>query len=120
MNTALAKLLILVYGLSITGYGLLDSGHEILHSFTNTLHHHEVDHHGYDHDVNDYHTIFIPGDEQDGASITDSIKIFGFFLFYHSPADYLVFNIDTKNSFIGLFKKLPTLSQAPLTPPPLI
>lgn len=119
MNTALAKLLILIYGLSITGYGLLDGGHKIVHRFKNPLHHHEVDLH-HDHDVNDHHTIFISGDEKDDASITDSIKIFGFLLFYHSPADYLVFNWDTNNSCIGLFKKLTTLSQAPLTPPPLI
>ncbi len=118
MNTALAKLLILIYGLSITGYSLLDGGHEILHSFKNALHHHEVDHH-HGHDVNDHHTIFTQGDE-DSASITDSIEIFGFLLFYHSPTDYLIFKSDSNNSFIGLFKKLPTLSQAPLTPPPLI
>ena len=47
------KLLILIYGLSITGFGIMEFGHEIAHIIKNRIHHHEADHHHalVDHDL---------------------------------------------------------------------
>ena len=121
MNAVLTKLLILIYGLSITGYVLLEGGHEILHAFKSTLHQHEVDHHhGHAHNVNDHHTVFTSDDEQNVTTLNDSIKIFGFFLFYQVPVNYSACKTDKNSNVNGLFKKLLTLAHAPLTRPPLI
>lgn len=39
------KLLVILYGLSITGFGIMEFGHGLAHVITNKVHHHEADHH---------------------------------------------------------------------------
>ncbi len=113
MNHILAKLMILIYGISIAGYVLLDGGHTVLHNLKNKLHHHN---HGHHH-VEDHQDIFTP--DVSHSDTQDSVKIFGFLLFYQTPVDYSVLNLPGNLNVNGLFKKLLTLTQAPLTPPPL-
>lgn len=121
MNTILAKLLILVYGLSITGYVLLDSMHETLHAIKSELHHHEIKHtpdHNHQHHVEDHQDVFTPQDES-STEAKSTVKIFSLLLFYHSPINYIIPPISTTLKGNGLLKKLLTLTKAPLTPPPL-
>ena len=36
------KLLVIIYGLSITGFGIMELGHEIAHVIKNKVHHHDA------------------------------------------------------------------------------
>jgi|SRR5688572_6845211 len=128
MNALFAKLLIFVYGLSITGYVLLDGGHEFLHTLKNNLHHHEESHHDHDehadhdskthHKVEDHQSIFTPETGQTTES-KDSVKIFNFLLFFQPPAAFIITNPSADLHDNGLLQKLLTQTRAPLTPPPL-
>jgi ABC-type nickel/cobalt efflux system permease component RcnA len=127
MNVVLAKLMILVYGLSIAGYVLLDSGHEILHTLKSNLHHHEEEHHHNQHDhhdnaaphhVEDHQSIFTPDIDQSAES-KDWVQIFSFLLFFQTPSALFIPGHSADFYGNGLFQKLLTLTRAPLTPPPL-
>lgn len=122
MAAALAKLMILVYGLSIAGYVLLDSGHEVLHAIKSNLHHHVEEHHhdhtDAHHHVEDHQNILTPATDQSTES-TNSAKTFGFLLFFQSPSP--IVTIRDAGDLHGncLLQKLLTLTRVPLTPPPL-
>lgn len=119
--------MILVYGLSIAGYVLLDSGHEILHTLKSNLHHHEEEHHHNQHDhhdnaaphhVEDHQSIFTPDIDQSAES-KDWVQIFSFLLFFQTPSALFIPGHSVDFYGNGLLQKLLTLTQAPLTPPPL-
>ncbi|MBN8650490.1 MAG: hypothetical protein J0L67_03635 [Cytophagales bacterium] len=120
MTVPLARLLILIYGLSIAGYVLLDSTHEILHAFKSKTHQHSNYHthtHFKTHHVED-HQVFSQ-DHLTKQESSISVKIFGFHLFFQAPP--IAISVTPANRFInnGLFDKVRTVPHTPLIPPPL-
>lgn len=111
-----AKLILLIYGLSIAGYVLLDAVHEVLHQFKNNIHHHEHDHHH----AHDHHHV----EDHHGASALEedentSLVIYYFHLFFQRIAKQelpVAFDHEGGESTLVIFE---SLTFPPSTPPPM-
>lgn len=119
----LARLLLLIFGLSVVGYVLLDGGHELLHTLKTSFHKHEVaeHHHGHQHKhhhIEDHKEIFAPDNDQEPSKKT-SVQISYFFFYFQQPIEYVVTLAVSEDFKRCLFNKYIDFSIAPLTPPPL-
>lgn len=112
-----AKLILLIYGLSIAGYVLLDGVHEVLHQFKNNIHHHEHDHHhshDHHHHVEDHHVVPTAAASEESPTVV----IYYFHLFFQN-VEKLTFPLTLHVTNKALvYDKVPTLTFPPPTPPP--
>lgn len=109
-----AKLILLIYGLSIAGYVLLDATHEVLHQFKNSIHHHEHDHHhSHSHHHIDDHQVM--PEDTDGSK---NIVIYYFHLFFQNVEVPSLQTTEESKAGVAclVFFENPTFP--PLTPPP--
>lgn len=114
-----AKLILLIYGLSIAGYVLLDATHEVLHQFKNNLHHahnHDNHHHSHSHHHVEDHHVTSGGS---GQKADTNIVIYYFHLFFQRIAAH-TFPLSIERSWqqaVELSFENPVFP--PHTPPPM-
>lgn len=107
-----AKLILLIYGLSIAGYVLLDASHEVLHQFKNSIHHHEHDHHHSHHHIDDHQVL--PEDTDDSRNIV----IYYFHLFFQNGEVPSLQTTEESKAGVACLTFFENPTFPPLTPPP--